>query len=220
MSFDLAAVRESLPILAGGVGLTILVVVVSLAIGIGIGLVACAGTLLGKGLLYRFSRAYIGLFRGLPEMVLIFWLYYCGPLILNGKLSAFQSATAALAIPAGAYLAEIFRAGIQAVPRGHVEAGRALGLSSFWLVWDVIAPQALRIMIPAFLGLVTILIKNSALVSAIGVEELFYRATVHAGQTFRHFELLTAAAIIYFLLILPLSVLVQRQERRLLAKIW
>jgi polar amino acid transport system permease protein len=74
-------------------------------------------------------------------------------------------------------------------------------------------------MIPPMLGIVAILIKNSALVSAIGVEELFYRATVLAGQTFRHFELLTAAAIIYFLLILPLSILVQRQERRLLAKI-
>jgi ABC-type amino acid transport system permease subunit len=68
------------------------------------------------------------------------------------------------------------------VPRSHVEAGRALGLSSFWLVWDVIVPQAVRIMTPAFLGLVTILIKNSAMVSAIGVEEPFYRATVHAGS--------------------------------------
>lgn len=220
MSFDTAAVWNSLPIVAAGAGLTILLVVVSLALGVGIGLLACAGTLLGRGLPYHVSSAYIRLFRALPETVLIFWLYYCGPLILNGKLSAFQSGTAALAIPAGAYLAEIFRAGIQAVPRGHVEAGRALGLSSFWLVWDVIAPQAVRIMIPALLGIVTILIKNSALVSAIGVEELFYRATVHAGQTFRYFELLTAAAVVYFLLILPLSVVLQRRERQLLAKIW
>src|SRR5947209_6786030 len=112
MSFDIVAVRDSLPILAAGAGLTILVVVVSLTIGIG--LLACAGTLLGRGVPYQFSRTYIGLFRGVPETVLIFWAYYCGPLILNGKLSAFQSATVALAIPAGAYLAEIFRAGIQA----------------------------------------------------------------------------------------------------------
>ena len=220
MSFDTAAVRDSLPIVAAGAGLTLGLVAGALAIGTGIGLLACAGRLLGRGALYHLSSAYIALFRALPETVLIFWLYYCGPLILNGKLSAFQSGTVALAIPAGAYLAEIFRAGIQAVPRGHVEAGRALGLSPFWLVRDVIAPQAVRIMIPAFLGIVTILIKNSALVSAIGVEELFYRATVHAGQTFRYFELLTTAAVIYFLLILPLSVLVQRRERRLLARVW
>ena len=218
MSFDRAAVWESLPIVGAGAWLTIVLVVVSLALGIAVGLLACAGTLLGRGALFRFSRAYIGLFRALPETVVVFWLYYCGPLILNGKLTAFQSATAALAIPTGAALAEIFRAGIQAVPRGHVEAARAIGLSSFWVVWDVIAPQALRIMIPAFLGIVTILIKNSALVSAIGVEELFYRATVHAGRTFRHVELLTTVAVIYFVMIFPLSVLVQRQERRLLAK--
>jgi His/Glu/Gln/Arg/opine family amino acid ABC transporter permease subunit len=220
MSFDRAAVWESLPIVGAGLWLTILLVVVSLAIAVAIGLLACAGTLLGHGALFRASRAYVGLFRALPETVVVFWLYYCGPLILTVKLTAFQSATAALAIPAGAALAEVFRAGVQAVPRGHVEAARAIGLSPFWVVWDVIAPQALRIMIPAFLGLVTILIKNTALVSAIGVEELFYRATVHAGQTFRHFELLTTVAIIYFLLIMPLSVLTQRQERRLLEKSW
>jgi His/Glu/Gln/Arg/opine family amino acid ABC transporter permease subunit len=218
MSFSLGVVWESLPILIGGIWLTILVVLVSLAIGIVIGLLVCAGTLLGTGVVYRLCIAYVSLFRTLPETVLIFWLYYCIPLMLSGKPSAFQCAVAALAIPSGAYLAEIFRAGIEAVPRGHVEAGRALGLSSFWVVWDIIAPQALRTMIPALLGFVTILIKNSALVSAIGVEELFYRATVYAAQTFRYFELMTSAAIIYFLMIMPLSVLVQRQERRMLTR--
>ncbi len=220
MSFDASVIWQNLPILLAGVWLTILLVVIALAIGIGIGLLACGGTLLGRGFVYHLSVGYIGLFRGLPETVIIFWLYYCGPLILNTKLSAFQSATAALAIPSGAYLAEIFRAGVMAVPRGQLDAARALGLSSFWMVWDVIAPQALRLMIPPMLGILAILIKNSALVSAIGVEELFYRATVTAGQTFHYFELLTAAAVIYFLLILPLSILVQRQEKRLLAKIW
>ena len=73
-------------------------------------------------------------------------------------------------------------------------------------------------MIPPILGLATIVIKNSALVSVIGVEELFYRATVYANQTFHHFELLTLAAVLFFLLILPLSVLVQLQERRLLTR--
>jgi ABC-type amino acid transport system permease subunit len=136
------------------------------------------------------------------------------------RLSAFWTGTVALAIPSGAYFAEIFRAGVLAVPRGQVDAGRAVGLSSFWLVWDVIAPQALRIMVPPMLGIITILIKNSALVSAIGVEELFYRANVLSGQTLRHFELLSAVAVIYFLLILPLSILVQRQEKRLLSQIW
>ena len=220
MAFDISIVWQNLPLLVGGIWTTLLLVVVALALGSLIGLMVCAGALIGDGFVRRLALGYVGVFRGLPETVIVFWLYYCGPLILNAKLTAFEAGTIALAVPSGAYLAEIFRAGILAVPRGQFDAARAVGLGPFWLARDVIAPQALRVMIPPILGIVTILIKNSALVSAIGVEELFYRATVLAGQTFRHFELLTAAALIYFALILPLSILVQRQEKRLLAKVW
>jgi His/Glu/Gln/Arg/opine family amino acid ABC transporter permease subunit len=220
MQFDPSIIWQNLPLLLSGIWLTILLVATALVLGIVLGLVVCAGTLIGRGLVFYLSVGYVGLFRGLPETVIIFWLYYCAPLILNTRLSAFWTGTAALAIPSGAYLAEIFRAGILAVPRGQLDAGRAVGLSSLWLVWDVIAPQALRMMIPPMLGITTILMKNSALVSAIGVEELFYRANVLSGQTLRHFELLSAVAVIYFLLILPLSILVQRQEKRLLAQVW
>jgi His/Glu/Gln/Arg/opine family amino acid ABC transporter permease subunit len=220
MSFDTTVIWQNLPALAAGIWLTIAIVVVSLAIGIVIGLLVCAGMLLARGFANYMSVGYVGLFRAVPEPVIIFWLYYCAPLILNSKLSAFETGSIALAIPTGAYLAEIFRAGIQAVPRGQFEAARAVGLSPLWLVWDVVAPQALRMMIPPMLGIVTILIKNSALVSAIGVEELFYRATVLGGQTFHYFEFLSVTAVIYFVLILPLSALVQRQERRLLGNVW
>jgi len=219
MAFDTSVIWSNLPLLAAGIRLTLLLTLAALALGIVIGLLACAGRLSGRGLLYYLSAGYIGLFRALPETVIIFWLYYCAPLILNAKLSAFWSGTIALAIPVGAYLAEIFRAGIGAVPRGQLDAARAVGLSPLWVVWDVVAPQALRMMIAPILGIVTILIKNSALVSAIGVEELFYRATVLAGQNFHHFELLSATAVLYFVMILPLSILMQRQERRLLARI-
>lgn len=218
MTFDTRLLWQTLPILAQGLGMTIVLVAVSLAIASVVGIVACTGRLLGRGMLFHLSGLYIGLFRGMPETVLIFWLYYCGPLVFNGKLTAFESATAALAATAGAYLAEIFRAGIEAVPRGQLEAANALGLGRFHLIWDVLAPQAIRVMIPAFLGLVTLVIKNSALVSAVGVEELFYRASVLGGQNFHYFEMLTAAAILYFALIFPLSALVQRQEARLLAR--
>jgi His/Glu/Gln/Arg/opine family amino acid ABC transporter permease subunit len=114
-----------------GIWLTVVIVFLSLVVAIVIGLLVCAGTLLGKGFVHDLCVGYVALFRALPEPVIIFWMYYCGPLILNSKLSAFESGTIALAIPSGAYLAEIFRAGIQAVPRGQIEAGRALGLPSF-----------------------------------------------------------------------------------------
>jgi His/Glu/Gln/Arg/opine family amino acid ABC transporter permease subunit len=219
MSFDIPVVWQNLPALLAGLWLTIVIVLLALVVATGIGILVCAGMLLGKGIIYKASVNYVSIFRALPEPIIIFWLYYCSPLILNTKLSAFETGAIALAIPSGAYLAEIFRAGIQAVPRGQTEAAQALGLRPFWLVWDVLVPQALRIMIPPILGIVTIIIKNSALVSAIGVEELFYRATVLGGQTFHYFEFLSVTAVIYFVLILPLSAVVQLQERRLSAKL-
>jgi His/Glu/Gln/Arg/opine family amino acid ABC transporter permease subunit len=218
MTFEMRVVWDSLPLLLGGVWLTVVVSLTALAVGALIGLVVCAGTMLGRGAVYRLCIAYVSLFRTLPETVLIFWLYYCIPLVLDHRPTAFSSAVMALAIPAAAYFAEIFRAGIESVPHGQVEAARAMGLSPVWVLWDVIAPQALRTMIPPILGLSTIVIKNSALVSVIGVEELFYRATVYANQTFRYFETLTSAAVLFFLLILPLSVFVQLRERRLLTR--
>src|ERR1700736_396583 len=129
MPFVTTVILQNLPLLVSGIWLTILLFATALVLGILIGLIACAGTLLGRGLVHYLSVGYIGLFRGLPETVIIFWLYYCAPLILNTKLSAFWSGTIALAIPSGAYLAEIFRAGIEAVPRGQLDAARAVGLS-------------------------------------------------------------------------------------------
>ena len=108
-----------------------------------------------------------------------------------------------------------FCAGIAAVPRGQIEAARAIGLSAFWVVWDVVAPQAIKMMIPPILGIVAIMIKNSALVSAIGVGELFYQATVLSGQTFHYLEFLSASAFLYIALIMPLSIALQWAERRL-----
>jgi His/Glu/Gln/Arg/opine family amino acid ABC transporter permease subunit len=219
MHFDSSVIWQNLPALLSGIWLTIVIVVLSLLVGTVIGLVVCGGMLLGGPIVSRLSGAYVGLFRALPEPIIIFWLYYCAPLILNEKLSAFETGAIALAIPSGAYLAETFRAGILAVPVGQIEAGRAIGLSGIWLIWDVIGPQAARTMIPPMLGIVTLLIKNSALVSAIGVEELFYHATVLGGQTFHYFEFMTVTAGIYFCLIVPLSALLQRYERRLLATV-
>jgi His/Glu/Gln/Arg/opine family amino acid ABC transporter permease subunit len=218
MQFQFGVVWQALPVLAEGMQMTVMLVLASLAVGIAIGAVICAGKLLRRGLLYHLAFVYVGLFRGLPETVLIFWMYYCGPLILDARLSGFTSGVLALALVGGAYLAEIFRAGVEAVPKGQIEAARALGVSGWWVGWSIVAPQAIRIMTPAFVGFLTILLKNSSLISAIGVGELFYQASVLGGETFRHFELFTAVGIIYFVMIFPLSLLAQRMERQLAFK--
>jgi His/Glu/Gln/Arg/opine family amino acid ABC transporter permease subunit len=215
MIFDTAAFLKALPLLALGLETTARLVVVSMAVGSAIGLVCCIGRLIGRGALNALATVYVSLFRGLPETVLVFWMYACGPLVLDVRLSDFASGVLALSLVAGAYLGEIFRAGVLAIPRGQLEAAGALGFKAVDTARFVVIPQAFRIMLPAFFSLVTIVIKNSSIVSAIGVAELFYRANVLAGDTFKYFEIFTSAGVIYFALIFPLSLASQRLERRL-----
>ena len=218
MHFDTHVIIEHLPELLHGVRLTILLVLASLAIGSVLGLVACLGKLMERGLLFWIATVYVAVMRGIPEMVVMFWIYYCGPLILNTRLSSFSAATASMSLYAGAFLAEIFRGGVLAVSRGQSEAARALGIPELSTWVEIILPQAVRMMIPAFIGLVTLVVKISGLASAIGASELVYEANIVSGQTYRYFELFTAVAIFYFALIFPLSQLAQHYERRLARK--
>jgi His/Glu/Gln/Arg/opine family amino acid ABC transporter permease subunit len=218
MHFDTGIVLSHLPELWSGLELTVLLVVLSLPLGAGFGMLACLGKLLGRGLLAWLAVAYVATLRGIPELVVMFWIYYCGPLLLHSKLSSFSAALASMSLYAGAYLAEIFRAGVLAVPRGQVEAARALGLPEPWVWLEIILPQALKMMIPALIGVVTIVVKVSGLASAIGVAELVYRASIISGETYRYFELFTAIGVLYFLLIFPLSLAAQRYERILARK--
>jgi His/Glu/Gln/Arg/opine family amino acid ABC transporter permease subunit len=218
MHFDTRVIIEHLPELLHGVRLTILLVLASLAIGSVLGLVACLGKLMERGLLFWIATVYVAVMRGIPEMVVMFWIYYCGPLILNTRLSSFSAATASMSLYAGAFLAEIFRAGVLAVSRGQSEAARALGIPELSTWVEIILPQAVRMMIPAFIGLVTLVVKISGLASAIGASELVYEANIVSGQTYRYFELFTAVAVFYFVLIFPLSQVAQHYERRLARK--
>src|SRR4029078_8271953 len=117
-----------LPTLFAGVSRPCRVGPFSLGVGTALGMIACMGTLLGRGLLCWIGPAYVTVMRGIPEMVVMFWIYYCGPLILDTRLSSFAAAATSMSLYAGAFLAEIFRAGILAVPRGQMEAARALGV--------------------------------------------------------------------------------------------
>ncbi|HLX28023.1 MAG TPA: amino acid ABC transporter permease [Casimicrobiaceae bacterium] len=218
MHFDTTVIVRHLPELLSGLRLTLLLVLVALAAGIVLGMIACLGKLLQRGPLCWIASTYVTVMRGIPEMVVMFWIYYCGPLILGAKLSSFAAAASSMSLYAGAFLAEIFRAGILAVPRGQTEAARALGIPEVFTWAEVVLPQALRTMIPAFIGVVTLIVKVSGLASAIGVAELVYEANIVSGQSYRYFELFTAVGIFYFALIFPLSLLAQRYERVLARK--
>jgi His/Glu/Gln/Arg/opine family amino acid ABC transporter permease subunit len=214
MDFDYHVLIQYYPLLLDGLLMTIVVTVIAALVGTVLALALCFARMSQRRLLSTAAVAYINFFRTTPEMVLIFWVYFCAPPLLDVRLSAFTSGTLTLAFVAGAYLAEIFRAGIQSLPKGQFEAARALALPNAVRWWFVILPQAVRIMLPAFVTYLTELLKNTTLLSAIGVAELAYQASTLGAQTFRYMEFLTAIAVGYFALIFPVSMLARYAKVR------
>jgi His/Glu/Gln/Arg/opine family amino acid ABC transporter permease subunit len=215
MSFEWTVIWSHWDALLRGFGMSLAITLVALAIGVALGLVLCASRLSGRRGVAGPARGYVTFFRITPEMVLIFWAYFCLPPLFDLRLSAWLSGTLALGLVAAAYLAEIFRAGIEAVPRGQIEAAKALGLGPVprWL--RILLPQAIRRMAPAFLNYLTEILKNSTLLAGIGVAELAYEAYTLGAMTYRYLELFTAIGVLFFAIIFPLSLLTRWREAEL-----
>ena len=214
MDFQYKVVLQNYPLLIEGFWVTVQVTLIALTIGIVLGAMICSMRLSGSRALDRMAAGYIVFFRATPEMVLIFWGYFCLPLIFQSIVSGLWTGSVVLGLVTAAYLAEIFRAGINSVPQGEVEAATALGLK-FLPKWRfVILPQAMRLMVPPLVNYFTELLKNTTLLSGIGVAELALQAYLLGGQTYRYVEFLSAIALIYFAIIFPLSLLSRRLEHR------
>ena len=159
------------------------------------------------------ARVYVEIVRNTPMLVQLYLVYFVLAPILD--MDRFAAAVLALAIFEGAFAAEIFRSGIEAIPRGQWEAGRALGLSPYAVYRCVILPQAVRLMLPPLTGLAVSLIKHSALVSVIAVADLTTEGRNLIADTFMTFELWFIVAALYLVLTVSLSLLVSWLERRL-----
>ncbi len=186
------------------------------------------GVLIGTALgvvfaLMRISRiwpvkalalAYIEVIRGTPMLVQIFIIHF-GLTGFGINLSPFMSGVVALTINSSAYMAEVFRAGIQAIDAGQTEAARSLGMSRVMTLRYIVLPQAFRNMLPAIGNEFIIIIKDSSLISVVGIGELMYNARTIQGSTFLPLEPLLVAAAIYFVMTFTLSRLLGLLERRL-----
>ena len=214
MDFRYKVILQNHELLIQGLWITVQVTLIALTIGALLGAVICALRLSGTRALDRLAAAYIVFFRATPEMVLIFWGYFCVPLIFQLKVSGLWTGSITLGLVTAAYLAEIFRAGIKAVPAGEIEAATALGLKGLAKWRFIILPQAMRLMVPPLVNYFTELLKNTTLLSGIGVAELALQAYLLGGQTFRYVEFLSAIALIYFAIIFPLSLLSRQLEHR------
>jgi His/Glu/Gln/Arg/opine family amino acid ABC transporter permease subunit len=211
--FDIA--YANLGYVLKGVYVTLGITFFSILMGLAIGLVVGVGRLSRNKFISIPMFLYIEFFRNIPALVKLIWVYYMIPILVGVNLSAFTSATIALGIAAGAFFAEIYRAGIEDVDRGHIEAAMSLGIPGYHTFLHIVLPQAIRKMLPNFANTFISFLKFSSLVSVLGVGDLTYRAQVVSANTFRPLEIFTMLALIYFVLCFCLSQLVRLLEKKM-----
>lgn len=198
----------------GGAGFTIVITALSVAMGMVLGLFAGLGKLSKNRLIYGLSTAYIDFFRGTPLFVQIFLLYF-GVLPLFYDNDPISSAIIALGLNSAAYIAEIIRAGIQAVDKGQMEAARSLGMNEREAMMYVILPQAYKIVIPPMINEFIALLKDSSLVSAITVGELMHRGDLVFANTYEATWVFGTIALMYLVITKSIALLGDYAERRL-----
>lgn len=205
----------NLRFLISGIGLTVGLSVTAILVSVLLGLSLALAALSSSAALRRISRGYVEVFRAIPLLVLLLWVYYGLPVVSGLQFGAFAAGVMSLALSDAAFEAEIFRAGIQSVPKGHREAAQALGLSPLQVFRFVVLPQALRVILPALGNQFVYVLKMSSLVSVIGLQELTRRANELNVTEYRPLEIYSLLVLEYLLLILLTSWLVRRLERRM-----
>jgi len=214
MDFNWQLIVDSLPLLIGGAGITIQITLMSVGFGFFIGLVVALMNLSRFKVIRLIAKCYVELFRGTPLLVQIFMIYFALPQIIGMRIDPYVAAVAACSINSGAYVSEIFRAGIQSVDKGQMEAGRSLGLTWWQTMRHIIIPQAFKASIPPLGNEFIAMLKDSSLVSVIGFEELMRRGQLIIAKTYAATEIWGTVAIIYLCMTLPISRLVAYLERK------
>lgn len=210
--FNWGVLRDTFPLLLEGLGVTVLLGAVSIVCGTGSGLLLALVRLWGWAPVRMLARVYIDVFRSIPLLVLLVLVYYALPFV-GIRLSSFAAAATALSLVSCAYAAEIFRAGIEAIPKGQFEAASAIGLGFVDTMRDVVLPQALRIVTPPLTSNCINVLKDTALASVVAMPDLLKQAT-QAQALAANPSPLIGAALLYLALLLPLVRLVGHFEHR------
>lgn len=198
-----------------GLLLTLLLSFVSLLIAMFIGMGSCLMNISNVTILRWISQCYINIFRGTPLLVQAFFIYFGVTKAFGFTMTAFAAGVVALSLNAGAYLSEIFRGGIEAVHHGQMEAARSLGLPKRVAMTKVILPQAVRIVIPSVVNQCIITIKDTSIISVIGLAELTMIGSQIIARTYRSFEIWLCVGALYFIVIYLLSKLSKYMEKRI-----
>jgi len=208
MTFDWSVIWTHRTALLEGAALTVGLTVLTMLLAVPGGIVLALMRLSSNKLLQSASLAFVEFFRNLPLILVIYWAFYVMPMAFDVQFSAITTALVALVLNVAAYNAETFRAGINSIRKGQMEAALAMGMSRRQAMFKVVIPQAGRRILPVIASTWISLFKDTSLVSVIAVSELAYTSMQIRAQTFRVLEMLTAMAVIYWLMGYPQAKLV------------
>ncbi|MBR3870713.1 MAG: amino acid ABC transporter permease [Clostridia bacterium] len=215
----LRVLDEATPLLLQGLQMTVGISLLSLLFGMLLGLFTCLMSISKNKLLKGIAGVYIWIVRGTPMIVQAFIVFFGAPQLIQQfvpafKIDAFTAGVITLSLNAGAYLAEIFRGGIQAVPKGQTEAARSLGLSKAKTMVKVVLPQAFKVALPSMVNQFIITIKDTSILSVIGLADIVNRAKVYVGKSYQFFATYIFVAIYYLVVISLLMIVSKYLEKR------
>ncbi|MDD6188689.1 MAG: amino acid ABC transporter permease [Clostridiales bacterium] len=211
---------EATPLLIQGLGITVVISLISIAIGMVIGFVSCMCSLSKSRVLRAIAGVYIWIIRGTPMIVQAFIIYFGLPQVIqqlispNFRMDAFTAGVITLSLNGGAYISEIFRAAISAVPKGQVEAARSLGLSSMRTTMKIVLPQAFKIAIPSLVNQFIITVKDTSILSVIGLADVVNKAKVYVGSSYQFFATYILVAVCYLAFISVLMLISKYVEKK------
>lgn len=213
-------IQGAFPYFLEGIKMTALIAIISIVIGIVIGLCACLLKMSKNKILSGISNVYIWLIRGTPMIVQAMLIYFGLPQVIrllfeDFRFTPFIAGVVTLSLNAGAYIAEIFRGGIQAVPVGEVEAARSLGLTKSKTMVRIVLPQAIKISIPSMVNQFIITVKDTSILTVIGLKEIVNKAGEYVSIRYDYFTTYVWVAIFYLVIISLLMILSNYVEKKL-----
>ena len=229
MDMNIELIKNAIPLLIAGAGITVEITALSVFFGMLIGIIVALVRLsdfkilrwMGNvyvdfifKILRWLGNVYVDFIRGTPLLIQIFLVYFALPSIIGSRVDAFFAAISACSINSGAYVAEVFRGGIQSIDVGQMEAGRSLGMTWWQTMRYIILPQAFKRIIPPLGNEFIAMLKDSSLVSVIGFEELTRRGQLIIARTYASFEIWMAVAIMYLILTFTVARLTGILERK------
>lgn len=214
-NLDFSRIREDIPLMLSGIPVTLVFTLSSVFLGLIWGSILSLCKISAIKPLEWFSFFYTSIFRGTPLLLQLSLVYYATPQLTGYNITPYQAGVLTFTLNSGAYMSETIRAGIQAVDRGQMEAAMSLGVPYWQGMTDIIMPQALKNILPALVNETISLLKDSSLVSTIGVVEILRAAQIVGANKYIYFEPLIFAGLIYYVLVMVLTYAAGALERRL-----